>query len=213
MDVVRWLIVVGLCVLAAGCLGSGGAAPSPAGRSSIVVRLGSFETPAVNGYRLRLRYPAAWRRYHTGCVSSFTATMVNVGVGEVRPLGSRKSHPSPGVTEIDCGPPIGRTLAPGAVAVTWTADAFPMTGGESPLARVHGRLVRRRDGWSEKLRVGGHDGCPAATADESITADLAAPSSRGYSFEMQACLRGPDLALHAHEVLAMVRSTRFVPTR
>jgi hypothetical protein len=172
----------------------------------------SFETSAVDGYRLRLRYPASWTRYHTGCVSSFTATMVNLGVGEVRPLGTRTSHPSPGVTEIKCGPVIGRGLRPGAVALTWTADAFPRRVGQSPLATVPGRLFRTPTGWQEKLRVSGPGPCLGAMADETVTANLAARTSHGYSFEMQACLRRPGLALHGHEVLAMVRSARFVPT-
>jgi hypothetical protein len=197
-------------MLSAGCLGSAGAASSGPARAVTVAPRVSFETSAVDGYRLHLRYPAAWRRYGTGCVSSFTATIMNLGVGEDHPLGSRTSHPSPGVTEIECGPPIGRTLAPGAVAVTWTADAFPMPVGESPLARVPGHLRRRPDGWFEKIHVGDGRGCPEPATDETITAALAAPSSRGYSFEMQACLRGPALGLHAHEVLAMVRSTRFL---
>jgi hypothetical protein len=93
--------IAALCILAAGCFGSGGTASPTSTHPAAAVRLVSFETPAVNGYHLRLRYPASWQRYHTGCVSSFTDTMVNVGVGEEHPLGSRTSHPSPGVTEDD----------------------------------------------------------------------------------------------------------------
>lgn len=174
------------------------------------MRLVSFETSGVDGYRLRLRYPASWRRYRTGCVSSFTDTMVNVGVGEEHPLGSRTSHPSPGVTEIRCGQPIGRVLAQGAIAVTWTADAFPMSQGQSPLARVPGRLLRTSTGWWQKLRVSGHGQCSGAMADETITADLAA-SSDGYFFEMQACLRSPNGAAHAKQVLSMLHDARLVP--
>jgi hypothetical protein len=197
-------------MLCAGCLGSGGTAASTSAPAARVVRLVWLETPAVDGYRLRMRVPASWRRYHTGCVSSFTATIVNVGVGEEHPLGSRTSNPSPGVTEVACGPPIGHVLAPGAIAVTWTAAGFPRPVGESPLARVPGRLVPRTDGWVEKLRIGGRSGCPRSSTDGAITAALWARSSRGYSFDMQACLRGPDVGLHAHEVLAMLRSTRFM---
>ena len=209
----RSVVVAALCILTTGCLGSSGTAPSPPTHPGTTVRLVSFETSAVNGYRLRLRHPASWQRYHTGCVSSFTATMVNLGVGEVRPLGSRTSHPSPGVTEIKCGPVIGRVLAPGTIALTWTADAFPRRVGQSPLATVPGRLLQTPTGWEEKLRVSGPGRCLGAIADETITADLAAASSHGYSFEMQACLRRPDLALHGRQVLAMVRSARFVRSR
>ncbi|HEX5251346.1 MAG TPA: hypothetical protein VFW14_16910 [Gaiellales bacterium] len=200
-------------MLSGGCLGSAGTAASTSAPAAAAVRLVSLETPAVDDYRLRMGVPASWRRYRTGCVSSFTATMVNIGMGEMHPLGSRTSNPSPGVTRIVCGPPIGHLLAPGAVAVTWTAGAFPRPVGESPLARVPGRLVRRPDGWFEKIHVGGGRGCPQPTTDETITAVLAAPWSRGYSFDMQACLRGPGLALHRREVLSMVRSTRFVRSR
>lgn len=201
-----------LCILATGCLGSSGAASFPSTHRGTTERLVQFETSAMNGYRMRLRYPASWQRYHTGCVSSFTATIVNVGVGEVHPLGSRTSHPSPGVTEIQCGPPIGRTLAPGAIALNWTADGFPHRVGESPLSTVPGRLLRTSAGWPEKLRISGPGRCMGAMADETITADVATRPS-GYLFDMQACLRRPGLAVHRRQVLAMVRSARFVPSR
>src|SRR5205085_8082583 len=94
----RLVVIAVVCILATDCRGSSGAGSAPTTDHGTAVRLVSYETSAVNGYRLRLRYPASWQRHHTGCVSSFTATMVNLGVGEVRPLGSRTSHPSPGVT-------------------------------------------------------------------------------------------------------------------
>lgn len=207
----RFARVAALCILATGCLGSSGAGTSPSTDRKATEPVVQFETSAIDGYRLRVRYPASWRRYHTGCVSSFTATMVNLGMGELHPLGSRTSHPSPGVTEIRCGPPIGRRLAPGAVSLTWTAGALPHPAGQSPLATVTGRLLRTSMGWQEKLRVSGPGRCMGATADQTITAVVAARPS-GYLFEMQACLRQPGLAPHGDEVLAMVRSARFVPS-
>ena len=128
----RLVVIAVVCILATDCRGSSGAGSAPSTDHGTAVRLVSYETSAVNGYRLRLRYPASWQRHHTGCVSSFTATMVNLGVGEVRPLGSRTSHPSPGVTEIKCGPVIGRVLAPGAVAPA----GVPVCGGALTVAPV-----------------------------------------------------------------------------
>jgi hypothetical protein len=205
-------LTVGVAALLAGCSLSGGSATRSSsetqGRSD--GRLVSYETSAVNGYRIALRYPEAWHRYDWQVVSSFTSSMAYLGTDhEHAPC---KTTHRKGTTEIACRAPIDR-LGRGGVLVTWTGVGFPSPAGHPPLAGVPGKLVRLPSGWLEKVSIAAHGACPGLDATRSITASFArrSPSASGRSFEMQACLRGPNVAAHTRQVLLMLDDTQFVP--
>jgi hypothetical protein len=209
------LVGLGLVVLAAGCswnattrAGSGAGSTSP----PVVVpqvALTTYRTSADNGYRLRLRYPATWRRYDWQVVTSFTDAMAYLSTGRELPP-CKTTHPG-GSTEIACHPPI-RRLAPGELILTWTGVGFPEPRGREPLAGIPGRLVRLSSGWLEKVSASTSPICSEIGATAAVTAGFARPTDGGVRYEMQACMRAPDIARHTQEVRAMLRDVRFVPS-
>lgn len=162
----------------------------------------------MNGYRLVLRYPAGWRRYDWQVISSFTDGVAYLSTGRERQ--PCKTTHAGGSTETACGAPIDR-LAPGGVLVTWTAIGFPEPPTRKPLAGIPGRLVRLPSGWLEKVSRNAGGACSGIDTTASVTADFARPTDSSDRYEMQACLRAPEVATHTQQVLAMLDHVRFVP--
>jgi hypothetical protein len=172
------------------------------------VRLATARTSAVNGYGLVLRYPASWRRYDWQVVTSFTDGMAYLSTGrEHNPCRTTRHGDA---TEIRCRAPI-RRLAPGGVLVTWTSIAFPEPQRRQPLAGLPGRLVTLPSGWLEKVARNVPGMCSGIGTTTAVTADFARPTSEGVRYEMDACLRAPDVTANLQQVVAMLRDVQFSP--
>jgi hypothetical protein len=145
---------------------------------------------------LSFSYPAEWRPQSFLEVGSFFELITYLSTVT---LHDPCTHPQPGMSI--CGDPIG-TVPPGGVLVMWGNVGFPRTAGQpevrnpnSTIGGQHARVTTDRPGL-----------CGQFKAEETITADIERPG--GNHYEMQACLRSPNLSLSEQRVQAMLTSTR-----
>jgi hypothetical protein len=133
------------------------------------------------GHGIAFRYPAAWRYRRRGVYSHMTSPVVDLASQPTR-------NPC---THRGCWFP-ARRLRPGAVVVIWDQGGGLILPSHPPAVGVRVRVLPR--------------GCRALGGDEELTAQVVLPGGRVYQAE--ACLRGPDLAIHEREVRAMLASAR-----
>jgi len=175
------LIVV---ALAAGCtVGSGGPGASS---SSTAVHARVVPLVRYRGDGVTFTYPAAWRYRRRGWVGSIAQNFVDLDTQRMGPVCIRNGN------ETRCGLPAGR-LRPNGVVVEWIAEDLFVDPKHRPrpivkITRAPPRVCRP---------VGGNVGMSA----QVVTA-------RHQSFQVIACMRGPDVRADAVEVRAMLDSAR-----
>jgi hypothetical protein len=150
---------------------------------------------ALNG--LSFRYPLAWRRSPSAWRwhSTFTSVVTYLSPQTMRDPCTRTASGT------SCATPL-TVLKPGGVLVTWSRMAMPgwtlvgQPGRKTSLAGRASRILIARPGACSYLHAG-----------ETVTAQIAL-DPKGSSVQMQACLRGPSLALSERRVLAMLQTLR-----
>jgi hypothetical protein len=152
----------------------------------------SFQEPGLS-----FSYPAEWRPQSFLETGSFSQLIIFLSPV---PLHDPCTHPQPGASI--CGDPIG-TLPPGGVLVSWYNDGFPRAPGQpgvpDPNTIIGGQAARVT---TERPGL-----CGQFKAEETITADIEQPNG-GNHYDMQACLRSPNLAVAEQRIQAMLASTR-----
>ena len=176
-------------------LASGCTAPSharPAATTGPAAATANFSAMGV-----AFRYPAAWRsRTWSDDVSSFTGSIVYLST--LRQHDPCSVTTSPGRITTVCGDPVGK-LPPGGVLVRWNADGFPNWNMPEANTAIGGRPAtetRTSGGW-----------CATLGGTETITIIIPRASDNWY--QMDACLRGPDLAHDEAQISAMLGSVRI----
>lgn len=197
----RARIVLAACLLVtSGCFGSGSrAAAHHAFRWPVV------QTHQANGYALRFSYPPNWRLYRWQVVSSFSSSMAYLSTD--REHNPCRQTASSGGIEIRCASPLYGRLAPGGVFAEWNTWAWP-TGAFAGF----GGVGQRVDGWFARVHTSpGGKRCALVGGSESIVVHLARTRHAGEGYELDACLRGPDLARGQALIERLLRSTRLIP--
>jgi hypothetical protein len=199
----RWLILMVAAVpLICGCTTAGHADPASAGDTQSAVTTAVAHTVATKRFSamgLTFSYPGSWRSGTWNDVSSFTALIVFLST-------SRMTSPctvtrSPGVITSSCGYPV-RKLPAGGIVAGWFEDGFPNPGhtpkGNSTVSGFPALQTTSKASWC--VRLGG---------SEAITVTIWPTASAGYSYQLDACLRGPGLPRQEAEISAMLRSARI----
>ncbi len=180
------VLVAALSALASGCaLGSTspthGVSATAGGAPRRPATAVVVRLTTYRGHGIVFRYPADWRYRRRGFYSHMTSPVVDLASQPTR-------NPC---TEHGCGFPV-RRLRPGAVVVMWDQGGGLILPSQRPAVGVHLRVLPR--------------GCRALGGDEELAAQVVLRGGRVY--EAEACLRGPDLAMHEREVHAMLASAR-----
>ena len=176
------------CVLAVIAIGIGASA------SRWDQKLSQFDNELV-----RFNYPSSWTAdtFPKPDISMFSSAMVSL---------SNEAMHAPCVRDgstVTCSLPL-TGLGSGGVLVVWSADAFPGW----TLAREPGRPVSVNGHAGKESSVSGRGSCVIGT-QEDITLVVARIATANY-YEMDACLRGPDLARERSDIQAMIASTKIL---
>ena len=161
--------------------------PSPSGR---LVKLSQF-TDSL----LRFDYPSSWTPAVLPANNTFSTAVVFL---------SHEADPR-------CAAAYGITvsiprcaLGSDGVLVEWSLDGFPGW----TLARVHGQRVLVDGRPGKESFVSGSQSCATGTEEGVIlVVSRTVPDSW---YDMDACLRGPDLAIEGSEIQAMIASTKIL---
>jgi len=163
--------------------------------------------PALATYRnsfVTFQYPAAWSRgaWRTPQQALHFDPMVFLSTQPTHDP-CTTSTALGGGTSITCGWPVSR-LAPGGVVLRWENRGSP---GVS-LASFPG-LSTRVGGRSAKLSTRLPGSCGGLGAQAAISVAIARPLASNWT-AFEACLRGPNLAVHMRQVRALLASARFL---
>jgi hypothetical protein len=143
---------------------------------------------------LSFRYPATWQRQSwSGDVASFATPIVSLSSGPLRNPCTVTT--SLGARTVTCAYPVGH-LPPGGVLVSWDAVGFPTTHLPTPNTTIGGRPA------VETTATGGA-WCASLGGTETITVMIPRPMPDNW-YQLDACLRGPDLAQQEAQVSAML---------
>jgi hypothetical protein len=156
---------------------------------------GPTHTLSLNG--LSFSYPAAWSRSPSAWRwhATFTSVVTYLSTQPMRDPCTRIA------SSTSCATPV-TVLKPGAVLVTWSRNSMPGW----TLAKQPGRKALLA-GRSSRILIARPGACSYLHAGETVTAQVAL-GPKGSSVQMQACLRGPSLALNGRRVLAMLQTLR-----
>jgi hypothetical protein len=150
-------------------------------------------TASFSGMGLTFNYPATWRSGTWRDITPLFELIVDLSTSTMRnPCTETAGGGS-------CGYPMGE-LAPGGVLVSWNAYSNPVWHLPKPNTVVAGRKAaetRTRGGWCATLR-----------GSQAITV-LVPRTGTGNWYQMDACLRGPDIAQHETELSSMLKSVRI----
>lgn len=135
------------------------------------------------GHGITFTYPATWRYRHRGFYSTMTSPVIDLASQPTQSPCWRGS----------CWFPV-RLLRPGAVVVMWEQGGGLIDASHPPAAGVHVNLLA--------------GGCRAIGGGEELTAQVVLGGGRVY--EALACMRGPNVAAHEHEVRAMLASAKRI---
>jgi hypothetical protein len=146
---------------------------------------------------LSFRYPATWHSGTWNDVSSFTALIVYLSTGpQHNPC--TVTH-NPGVTSVNCANPVG-PLPPGGVLVRWEAAGFPGFHLPKPNTTIAGRPA-----FETKASSGS---CASLGATETITVLIPRDTPDNW-YQMDACLRAPNLPHQEAQISAMLTTVRI----
>ena len=146
---------------------------------------------------LSFRYPATWHPGTWNDVSSFTTLIVYLSTGPQHDP-CTVTH-NPGVTSVNCTDPVG-SLPPGGILVRWEAAGFPTFHLPKPNTTIAGRpavQTKTRGGW-----------CASLGATETITV-LIPRDTPGNWYQLDACLRAPNLPQQEAQISAMLTTVRI----
>jgi len=160
-------------------------------------------SPSVfrNGF-VTFTYPTSWSATVWKEDVLHFDPMVYVGTGRRQHDPCRTSATAAG-TATRCGWPVG-ALAPNGVLVKWENRGFPgarIAGFPGTTLSVGGRIAR--------LSVKRPGVCRSLGADETISVAIARPLPDNWT-QVDACLRGPQLAPLERQFRALLGSTRFL---
>ena len=157
-------------------------------------------TASFSSMGLSFRYPATWQRQTwSDDVSSFTAPLVSLSTGQQRDPCTVTT--GKGYKSVTCTSPIGK-LAPGGILVSWDAAGFPTTHLPTPNTTIAGRPAY------EKTTTG--DTWCTTTLGGTETITVMIPRTVPYNwFQMDACLRAPDLSHQAAQISALLRTVQL----
>lgn|ERR1700678_702229 len=199
----RWLILAAAAIpLVCGCTAAGHADPRSSGGTVTALTKAAATTVATKRFsamKLSFSYPASWRSgTWTNDVSSFSASIVFLSTSPMTaPCTATRS---PGRITTSCGYPV-RGVQAGGIVVSWSVNGFPTVAhapkGNATVAGLPALETRSKPGW-----------CVTLGGSEAITVKIWPSASAGGWYEMDACLRGPDLAQHRTEISAMLKSVR-----
>jgi hypothetical protein len=161
-------------------------------------------------YALSFSYPASWHTAPGWAATMGQMAVVYLSTERLHSPCKVFHHANGDVTGSQCGSPLvlADKLSSGGVLVSWTGHFAP-GGGFSQLTGTRTRI----DGHPARI-VPNQADCPW-DANKSLTVDVAANESgpSGW-YQMDACMRGPQVAQVEAQVQAMLRSFRFAtPTR
>jgi hypothetical protein len=171
--------------------------------SAAACTLGTNRSPAplrtFHDGGVSFRFPASWTPHRYRWLSTMRSVIVY--------LSNQAMHdpcePSGGSTT--CGQPIDR-LGSGRVLVTWTENGNPAWNFKT-FKQSEGRLVTV-GGRPAKLLVE-TSGRPCGSIDADELIEVVIPNGRYNWYEMDACIRGPDVTTAESQVRAMLHTVQF----
>jgi hypothetical protein len=145
-------------------------------------------------------FPASWTLYRYQWPPSTLRTIIAYLSNEVlhdpcQPSGSSTT----------CGQPIDR-LGAGGVLVTWTENGSPAWNFKT-FKQSEGRHVTIGGRPARLLVETSGRACGSVDADELI--EIVIPNGRYNWYEMNACIRGPDVSTAEAQVKAMLHTVQF----
>jgi len=156
------------------------------------MRLSEFKDSSV-----RFDYPSSWTAAVIPDSTMFTSAAVFLS-HEANPRCAARYGITRSVSLPGCG------LGSDGVLVEWSFGGFPLW----TLARTPGQRVTVDGQPGKQLSVSGGGSCVTGT-QESVTLLIARPVPYNF-YEMNACLRGPDLAQGRSEIQAMITSAKIL---
>lgn len=158
--------------------------------------------PSFERNGLAFRYPATWRRYTWQFASSFSYAVVYLSTAtEHDPC---KTTVSAKGTSVTCGSPLSH-LDRSGLLVTWFDHGFPTTKFKD-FPGAHTRI----DGHPARIEIGAAmRQCTRLGGETSITAYIRDSKSASSWTELDACLRGPNLATNQQRVEDLLATTHF----
>jgi hypothetical protein len=207
--------VVGVAIPLAGLHSAPGslhpATPSPT--TGALTCAGHTGRSVYDSEGVRFDYPSCWKAATDDEETSFSTSLVDLSNQTMHaPCTTTTSPPGrarPGIAgkTTVCRLPLSR-LAPHGILVRWSANGFPLWNLDqqpgTPLT-VGGRPAREQISGRATLAS---TICASIGADEAISV-VVAETYRYDFYSMTACLRGPDTAVGASQVRAMLASTTF----
>ena len=157
------------------------------------VRLSEFE----NSF-LRFDYPSSWTAAVVPDSTMFSSAVVFLS-HEANPRSAARYGITRSVPLPQCG------LGSDGVLVEWSLVGFPLL----TLARMPGQRVTVDGRPGKELSVTGGESCVTGT-QQSVTLAIAQTAPANF-YEMNACVRGPDLDQERYEILAMIASLKIQP--
>ena len=155
------------------------------------VRLSEFKDSS-----LRFDYPSSWTAAVIPDSTMFTSAVVFLS-HEANPRSAARYGITRPVSLPGCG------LGPDGVLVEWSLGGFPLW----TLARTPGQRVTVDGQPAKESSVSGGGSCVTGT-QESVTLLIARPVLYNF-YEMNSCLRGPDLPQERSEIQAMIASAKI----
>jgi hypothetical protein len=156
-------------------------------------------TATFSAMGLSFRYPANWQTATSNNdVSSFSALIVYLSTSRLRPPCAFTT--SPGLRQMACPYPLAE-VPPGGVLVRWAADGSPAPRLPNPNVTIGGHpaieFKTSQDGW-----------CQALEGTETIRV-MIPRTAPGNWYEMDACLRPPNLPHQEAQIAAMLSTVHL----
>lgn len=144
-------------------------------------------------------FPGSWTPYRYEWLSTVRSVIVY--------LSNEALHDpcEPSGSSTTCGQPIDR-LGAGGVLVSWTENGNPAWNFKT-FEQAEGRRTRVGGRPAKLLVQTSGRTCGAIDADELI--EVVIPNGRYNWYEMDACIRGPDVAKAEAQVTAMLHTVQF----
>jgi hypothetical protein len=177
------------------------------GCASLAAASAPIATTSFDTTGFHTRYPSTWSPLQQSSQPSIGTSLIWLSNQPMHdPCTTTAS--GDGITST-CGFPIA-SLAPSGVVVHWSRDDGPNTVDAAALARTPGQTLQV-DGHPAKFTVEApsYSSCGTLTATREVLATILADDRA--AFQMDACIRGPNLRKTENQLRHMTETTTFTP--